>query len=232
MNLPSAKSIFDEALQSDPSMDVNSLHRKTFEIMVRYRSQYYERRVEELLNELYLPIKVREKMKKKLLEPIVVEGKKYSNFMEEVSRRVSQSFQPLSGHLAELCAERELESAGLKKNINFTRRSGRTDFTIFYPDKFTAKARHRVEVKNVSLRERAVRGLVFDGDSLFGFFNQLNEFTEENVRILEEECTKTNGYCYVPPNILESIPHKTTRLRANTQFGKDMANFSRAGRIL
>ncbi|MEM4200245.1 MAG: hypothetical protein QXR91_01630 [Nitrososphaerales archaeon] len=231
MSIPSAEEIFREALRIDPKLDVNSLHRKTFELMIQYRSKYYERRVNEVLAELNLPKEIHQKVKDKLLEPIVVGGKEYSNFMEEVSRRVSQAFQPLSGYLAELCAERELERFGLQKDYHFTRRKERTDFTIYYPNVYSYKAMHRVEVKNVSLRERAVRGLVFDGDSLFGFFNQLKEFTESNIKVLERQCFKTDGYCYIPPETLEKIPYTTTRFRPNTQFGQDMATFARAGKI-
>jgi hypothetical protein len=43
------------------------------------------------------------------------------------------------------------------------------------------KLKHRIEVKNVKIRERATRGLLFDGDSLFGFFDDESEFTESNV---------------------------------------------------
>ncbi len=48
-----------------------------------YRSQYYERRVDEFLTDLNLPREIHDKVKKKLLEPITVKGKKYSNFMEK-----------------------------------------------------------------------------------------------------------------------------------------------------
>jgi hypothetical protein len=231
-SIPSAKSILNEALKDDPDIDVNSLHNKTFRLMIQYRSEYYERRVEELLIELNLPHEIHEKVKRKLLEPIIVDGKEYSNFMEEVSRRVSQAFQPISGQLAELCAQRELERAGLKENYHFTRRKERTDFIIYYPNVLSPKARHRVEVKNVSLRERATRGLAFDGDSLFGFFNQESEFTESNVKIIESLCIKTNGYCYVPPDILRKIPYPKTRFRPNTRFGIDMATFAKTGKII
>lgn len=229
--VPSAESILREALRNNPDFDVNSLHSETFRLMIHFRTDYYERRVNEILSELNLPREMHDKVKSKLLEPIVVRGKEYSNFMEEVSRRVSQAFQPISGHLAELCAQRELERAGLRKDYHFTRRKERTDFIIYYPQIQSFRTRHRVEVKNVSLRERATRGLAFDGDSLFGFFNQLNEFTESNVKVLEDLCTKTNGYCYIPPNVLRQIPYRTTRFRPNTQFGQDMAAFARTGRI-
>jgi hypothetical protein len=229
--VPSAESILNEALKSDPNIDVNSLHRMTFYLMIHYRSQYYERRVNEILSELSLPKEIHEKVKRKLLEPIVVGDKEYSNFMEEVSRRVSQAFQPISGRLAELCAQRELERAGLKKDYHFARRKERTDFIVYYPNVLSPKARHRVEVKNVSLRERATRGLAFDGDSLFGFFNQVSEFTESNIKVLESLCIKTNGYCYIPPDILRQILYATKRFKPNTQFGEDMAVFAKTGRI-
>jgi hypothetical protein len=230
-SMPSAEKIFREALRTNPTIDVNSLHKKTFKLMIKYRSKYYEKRVDEILAELDLPKEIHDKVKRKLLEPIVVGDKKYSNFMEEVSRRVSQAFQPISGYLAELCAERELERAGLVKDLHFTRRKERTDFIVYYPSVHSYKARHRIEVKNVSLRERAVRGLAFDGDSLFGFFNQLKEFTESNVYILEKQCDKTGGYCYIPPFILSRLPRTTKRFRPNTQFGRDMATFARTGSI-
>jgi len=221
----------NEALIDNPNVDVNSLHQETFYLMIQYRSKYYERRVNEILSELNLPQEVHERVKRKLLEPIVVGNKEYSNFMEEVSRRVSQAFQPISGKLAELCAQRELERAGLMKDYHFTRRKERTDFIIYYPDLYSFKAKHRVEVKNVSLRERATRGLAFDGDSLFGFFNQLSEFTESNVKVLDALCAKTNGYCYIPPDMLRKIPYAKKCFRPNTQFGSDMAAFAKTGKI-
>jgi len=93
--LPSAKSILSEVLKDNPDIDVNSLHDKTFHLMIQYRSEYYEKRVDEILSELNLPYEIFRKLKRKLLEHIVVDGKEYSNFMEEVSRRVSQAFQPI-----------------------------------------------------------------------------------------------------------------------------------------
>jgi len=229
--IPSAEDIFRGALRINPNADVNTLHTMTFELMLRCRSEYYERRIDEILAQLDLPADIHLKVKKKLLEPIIVGDKEYSNFMEEVSRRVSQAFQVISGNLAELCAKRELERACLKEGLHFTRRKERTDLIIYHPDVYARKARHRIEVKNVSLRERATRGLAFDGDSLFGFFNQLEEFTESNIKVLDELCLKRNGYCYIPPNILKQITHKTLRFRPNTQFGQDMAMFAKTGNL-
>ncbi len=218
-------------MKIDADSDVNYLHAKTFEIMIDYRSEYYERRVDEILNELNLTMEIHRKVKEKLLEPIKVRDKEYSNFMEEVSRRVSQAFQPISGYLAELCVERELKKVGLRKDYHFTRRKERTDFIIYYPDVYSHKARHRVEAKNVSLRERATRGLAFDGDSLFGFFNQTREFTQSNVEVLDKLCEERGGCCYIPPNTLREIPYATTRFRPNTLFGHDMAEFVKSGKI-
>jgi len=229
--VPSAQRIVNEVLRGNPDLDVNSLHEDAYRLMKQYRSTYYERRVDELLSDLDLAGDARERIKEKLLEPIVVDGTEYSNFMEEVSRRVSQAFQPISGSIAEICAQRELERAGLQKGVNFTRREERTDFTVYFPHIHDSKAKHRVEVKNVSLRERATRGLAFDGDSLFGFFNQLGEFTETSVRIFEELCIKQGGYCYIPPDILTQIPYPTRRFKPNTQFGNDMATFARTGTL-
>ena len=241
--IPPAESILREALSINPNLNINELHEQTYRLMILHRSQYYERRVNEILPTLNLPKEVYKQVKEKLLAPVTVGTITYSNFMEEVSRRISQSFQPISGQIAELCAQRELEKVGLKEGVNFTSREERTDFTIYYPQmqRFSLKnypnvqastvGKHRVEVKNVSLRERATRGLAFDGDSLLGFFNQPNEFTESNIRVFESLCIKTGGYCYVPPQILEEIPYRTTRFKPNIQFGEDMAVFARTGRM-
>jgi hypothetical protein len=227
--IPSAAKLLQEALQSNLDADVNTLHSRTFQLMIFYRSEYYESRVNSILSELSLPLDIHEKVKKKLLEPIVVGDKKYSNFMEEVSRRVSQVFQPISGNLAELCAERELIRFGLRRDVHYTRKKERTDIIVYYPALREFQRRHRVEVKNVSLRERATRGLAFDGDSLFGFFNQLGEFTRSNVDVLDALCKKTGGYCYLPPSTLEALEYRGERFRPNTDFGSDMAEFVKKG---
>lgn len=229
--IPSASNLLQEALQKNSDVDVNTLHSVTFQLMIHYRSKYYESRVNSILSELNLPLDIQEKVKKKLLEPIVVGDKEYSNFMEEVSRRVSQAFQPISGNLAELCVERELQRFGLRRDVHYTRKKERTDIIIYYPALRGFQKRHRVEVKNVSLRERATRGLAFDGDSLFGFFNQLGEFTSSNVEVLDNLCRKTGGYCYLPPYTLEKLEHRGERFRPNTDFGRDMAEFVKNGRL-
>ena len=89
-----------------------------------------------------------------------------------------------------------------------------------------------MEVKNVKMRERAVRGLGFDGDSLFGFFNDANEFTDDTVKIIDKLCKKSGGFCYIPPTTLKKISTKSKFIRPNTLFGKDMAKFVKGGKIL
>lgn len=161
----------------------------------------------------------------------MVDDVKYSNFMEEVAVRVSQSLQPLSGSVAELCAILELERHGLKKGTHFTYREKPTDITVYHPALEGKEAIHRIEVKNVKMKERAARGLLFDGDSLFGFFNAVKEYSASKVKELDEQCLKTSGYCYLPPATLDGIKHPHARFRPNTQFGKDMATYSLTGKI-
>jgi hypothetical protein len=233
-HIPSAKDLVREALQRNPNYDINSLHSATYGLMIEYKSRYYETKVDAFLSRFDiadLPNDVRRKLREKMLEPVFAEGVSYSNFMEEASRRISQSFQPVSGKIAELCAQRELVRVGLAEGNHFTIRERRTDITVYWPNVRSFRAKHRIEVKNVSLRERAARGLIFDGDSLFGFFNDVNEFTEANVEVIDDLCEKTNGYCYLPPSTLEMMPHKGRRFRPNTVFGNDMVSFSRTGRI-
>lgn len=237
---PSSRELVDEALEDDPTIDVNALHSKTFDIMTNYRSKYYESKVDLFLSRLTLldiPTEIKEKLKEEMLRPITVGNKEYSNFMEEASRRISQTFQVISGNIAELCAQRELERVGLQENVNFVvgrRRRLRTDLVIYYPSishlrRQLPQARHRVEVKNVKLRERATRGLGFDGDSLFGFFSDVREFSRGNVEVIDGFCQQRSGYCYIPPSTLAEMTYVGTRFRTNTQFGKDMLAFSQTG---
>jgi len=231
-SIPSAQALVEEALRSNPNLDVNSLHAEVFKLMVHYRSQYYEASVDSFLYELDLPDNLRKQIQRKMLEPVKVRDKEYSNFMEEVSRRVSQAFQPISGNVAELCAEKELIRAGLTKNINFTRRREQTDFIVYYPNIRQISLKHRVEVKNVKIRERATRGLLFDGDSLFGFFDDENEFSKSNVEVIDSLCERTKGYCYIPSATIGKMVYKGARFRPNTMFGQDMRNFAKTGRII
>ena len=232
--MPSSRELIEEALRSNPNIDVNALHAKTFELMINYRSKYYESKVDAFLSRLSLldvPIEVKKKLREEMLKPITVGDKEYSNFMEEASRRISQSFQPISGKLAELAAQRELDRVGLERNVHYTVREGRTDITVYHPNVSSGRARHRVEVKNVKLRERGARGLGFDGDSLLGFFDDANEFSRGNVDVIDDLCRERNGYCYIPPLTLAELSYRGARFRPNTQFGKDMSSFVQNGRI-
>ena len=119
--ISSADTILREALNIDPNLDVNELHEQAYRLMVLHRAEYYDRRVNEILSTLSLPHEIVKRIKEKLLEPITIGEITYSNFMEEVSRRISQSFQPISGQLAELCAQRELERVGLQEGVKVNR---------------------------------------------------------------------------------------------------------------
>jgi len=232
--LPSSRDLIEEALQQNPDIEVNGLHSKTFELMISYRSKYYESKVDAFLSRLTLldvPIEIKKKLKEEILKPITVGDKEYSNFMEGASRRISQTFQVISGSLAELCARRELEGVGLEKDVHFAVRRERTDITVYHPNIRSSQSRHRVEVKNVKLRERGTRGLGFDGDSLFGFFNDPNEFSRGNVEVIDKLCQNRNGYSYIPPSTLAQMRYRGTRFRPNTQFGRDMLAFVKSGRI-
>ncbi len=232
--IPSAIEILKDAEKINPRFDINQLHSKTFELMKKHRTVYYEIRVNELLssNDLVkIPSEIKLKIKKELLKPILANEIEYSNFMEEVSRRVSQTFQSISGKLAELCVERELYKAGLRLNINYVKNKERTDFILYYQNITKTIKKHRIEVKNVKLRERGTRGLAFDGDSMVGFFDEPSEFTESNIEVIDEHCKKTGGYCYIPSETLKLIKNKTKRFKANTELASDMKKFVTNGSI-
>ena len=222
--LPSAKELLTLAIRKAPDADVNTLHGETYNLILHYRKEYYEGEVDAFLGTLDIGKEEKAKMKKGLLEPT---PNGYSNIMEKISRRVSQSIQPLSGNIAQLCVERELIKAGLEEDVHFIKgQKKRTDIIIYHKRKT-----HRVEIKNVSMRERAVRGLGFDGDSLFGFFNAPAEFTDETIKIIDGLCKKSGGYCYIPPATLKRITIKSKFIRPNTQFGKDIKRFVRGGKL-
>ena len=227
--MPPAEDMVAKILQKNPKVDVNTLHEKTYHLMMAFKSKYYEKKVNAFLSTVKISEKDKRKVKKGLLKPGGAND--YENIMEEVAIPIRQSVQPLSGQIAELCVERELIKVGLKKNVHYTKRKKRTDFIVYYPNIENAKAEHRIEVKNVKLRERGVRGLVFDGDTMFGFFNSPAEFTQNTVEIIEKSCKSTGGYCYIPPLTLSKTPYKSRRLRSNTIFGQDMRSFVRKGKL-
>lgn len=238
---PSAETLVKEAYKVFPKADLNSLHSSTFKVMMKYKQEYYKKKVKDFLDRTHvsrlLSPKVKASLATEMLKPLSVSnGKKttmYSNFMEEASKRISQVFQPISGNVAESCIEIKLREAGLKRDVNYKRKYDRSDFTFFHPDFKNSSGVHRAEVKNVSLRERGVRGLSFDGDSMIGFFNDAKEFTKDNIKFIDDYCRKSGGYCYVPPDILKEIlsKHKAKRFKSNDEFVNDMKHFVKSGAI-
>ncbi len=229
--IPSTKALLELALKRGPKVDVNKLHEETFKLMREFKTKYYEEKVTNFLYKLNVDDRIKKILKEKMLEPMEANGVVYSNFMEEASRRVSQTFQVVSGNLAELCVERELIRAGLVKNKHYAKRKERSDITLYHPTIDNVRVKHRVEVKNVKLRERATRGLSFDGDSLFGFFDSPQEFGRSHVEMIDDLCIKTGGFCYIPPSTLSKLSYKGTRLRPNTVFANDMLNFVKTGKL-
>lgn len=235
--LPSATEINREAISGNPNCDVNTLHTLCYSVMDSHCVEYYARRVDDFISELGLSASIGRKVRAELLNPVTVENKIYPNLMVEISRRMSQSVQRVSGKLAESCAQRELERANLVLDMHFSRQRGPIDLLVYHPDRTNVTGEHRVEVKNMKLRERATRGLLAGGDSLFGFFDSFEEFTEEKLGDLSQICTSRGGYVYVPPPTLSHImtqghnPLLTSILRPNTAFGSDMAAFVQTGRI-
>lgn len=230
----SAKEIIEEAKNKKTKIDINKLHTLTFKIMLEYRDSYYKEKVNEFLSRkvlVNLSEEIKSKIREELLTPIKVGDIEYSNFMEETSRRISQTFQTISGNIAELCVEEELIDIGLKKGINYQKRVEHTDFIIYYPNFSNYSKKHRIEVKNVALRERGTRGFAFDGDSMLGFFNEPAEFTDNNIDIIDKNCKKTGGYCYIPPDVLEKIKLKVKgkRFKSNLEFSSDIGKFIKTG---
>lgn len=233
---PSSQEIINEAIKKDPEADLNNLHSITYSLMLRYRDNYYKSKVDDFIQRQSIkdfPNNIKELIKKELLKPIIIEDKEYSNFMEEASRRISQTFQPISGKLAELCVEKELMDINLQPKVHYRKRNRHTDLEIFYPQLENYTKIHRVEVKNVSLRERGTRGLKFDGDSIIGFFREPSEFTQENINIIDQHCEETGGYCYLPPDTLQIIKQKKhpRRFKSNENFAFDMKKFIKTGSI-
>ncbi len=229
---PSAREIVEEAQKYKPR-DINDLHSKAYFFMRKYKENYYKQKVDAFLRPLNLEKSLQSKLRREMLRPIKIGNKIYSNFMEEASRRISQTFQVISGNIAELCVEKTLNDIGLKENVDYLRKKDESDFVFYHPNIKKHVARHRLEVKNVKLRERGVRGLAFDGDSMIGFFDDPGEFTEYVVRVIEQHCVKTGGYCYLPPQTLLKIKqkHKVLRFKSNLETANDMKHFVKNGII-
>lgn len=233
---PSAKEIIEEAKKKNPRADINQLHASTFQLMIKYKDIYYQEKVKDFLSRssiTHIPERIKLKIKEELLKPMMGGDINYSNFMEEASRRISQTFQVISGNLSELCIEEKLKEMGLKEKINYFKKVEHTDFVIYYPEWSNFLKKHRIEIKNVSLRERATRGLTFDGDSILGFFNDPSEFTTTNIDIIDSQCKKTGGYCYVPPVLLEQLKDKVKnkRFKSNINLFSDIEKFIKTGSI-
>ena len=145
--LPSAEAIVEEVISHNPDLDVNEIHEQTYVLLDSYRERYYVRRVDELLSSLEIDDTSRRIVKEALLTPIEARGRLYSNFMVEVSRRMSQSVQPVSGKIAEFCVEIELRRAGLKRDRHYALRRERTDFTLYHPSERKATSNHCVEAQ-------------------------------------------------------------------------------------
>ncbi|RDE15731.1 MAG: hypothetical protein C4K49_05740 [Candidatus Thorarchaeota archaeon] len=99
---------------------MNQIHAQTYELILEYRSQYYEDRLDEFLDGIAVSDDCRRAVRDALLKPVNVSGTEYSNFMEELTRRISQSTQPVSGRIAETCSELELKRAGHRVRVQYT----------------------------------------------------------------------------------------------------------------
>ncbi|MGY5873005.1 MAG: hypothetical protein RTV72_12220 [Candidatus Thorarchaeota archaeon] len=234
--MPSTQVIFEEIVNNNPNADINEIHGLVWERMQRYVRDYFARRVDTFLEPLTINDAAKRIVKDALLQPVVVGGVRYENFLVESGRRMSQSIQPRSGKSAELCGELALNREGLEKDVHYAVRDGRSDLTLHYPNIEDSEEIHRVEVKNMKIRERGVRGLAFDGDSLFGFFDSPGEFTVGEIEVIEESLETTGGYVYMPLDTLnivqtETLAEPSVRLRSNTRFGSDMAVFVNTGEL-
>jgi hypothetical protein len=224
-----AEDIFNKALKEViKDDDILEIHTKAYEILKIEKEEYYKTELNNFLSTINISKEDKEKVKNALLSKREVNNKVYSNFMEEIVIGIRQSIQPLSGSIAELCINYALEKEGLINHKDYNRRINHTDFTIYYKNDKTKM--HRIEVKNVALRERGTRGLNFDGDSLAGFFNQPKEFTDENIKVIDKALIDKNGYCYVPITTLKYIKQKNgKRFKDINKIGKDMKYFHENG---
>jgi hypothetical protein len=236
MAILSAKKAFSEALEGFPNVNMNKLHEETYKLIQGQSQQHYEKRVDDFLKQFEFPISSKVMLKRRMLKPVTAGGVLYANFMEEASRRLSQSKQTTSGYIAEWCVHRELENRGLQKNTHFVVRKESSDIIVYYPNIVTAKSRHRIEVKNVKMRERGIRGLMYDGDSIIGFFDEEGEFGSGAASEINQYCSNQGGYAYVSPLIYNFLKRNkqlpaNPRFKLNTDIGKDMANFCKTGKL-
>jgi hypothetical protein len=104
---------------------VNEIPGLTYDLIMDCKKKYYESKVDVFLSRISLqviPTDLKKRLREEMLKPLVADGVEYANFMEEASRRVSQTFQVVSGNIAELCAERELMRVGLKECIHYEKK--------------------------------------------------------------------------------------------------------------
>ena len=236
MSILSAELAYSEALGEIPSSDMNSLHELAYSFLQKQQRKHYKDEVDAFLNTLKLSSRTKTMLRRKLLQPVIVTGNDYQNFMEAAVERLKQSTKSTSGRIAEWCVQRELEKKGLRENEHFTLRKDKTDIVVYHPDIKRDKNRHRIEVKNVKMRERAIRALFYSADSLVGFFDDEGEFGASRVKEINEYCRKKTGYAYVSPliyNFLRNSKQLTSnsRFKLNTEIGKDMAKFCKTGKL-
>jgi hypothetical protein len=236
MSILSAKQAYDQALSERPRSDMNWLHGRAYSFIKKQARKHYRHEVDAFLKTLKVSKPVMAVLRRKLLQPVTVNGTDYSNFMEAAVERLKQSNKSTSGRIAERCVQRELEKRRLTENKHFTIRKGGTDITVYHPSMAREKNRHRIEVKNVKMRERGMRGLAYKADSLVGFFDDEREFGANRVREIDEYLRGTNGYAYVSPLVYNFLRKNkqlvsNTRFKLNTEIGKDMANFCKTGKL-
>jgi hypothetical protein len=236
MSILLARQAYSEALDEIPRSNMNSLHERAYSFIQKQQQKYYKDEVDNFLKTLKLSSRTKTMLRRKLLQSATVNGNDYSNFMEVTVERLKQSTKSTSGRIAEWCVQRELEKKGLRKNEHFTVRKAGVDITVYHPDIEQDKKRHRIEVKNVKMRERAVRALFYRADSLVGFFDDAGEFGPDRVKEISGYCRDHKGYAYVPPVIYKFLRDSrqltcNTRFKLNTEIGKDMANFCKTGKL-
>lgn len=241
--LPKAKEILFQALKGNLNVDVNEAHELAFGVLLEHRRSYIVCRVTKFLQMLDTGANWQRKIRDTLLREHRFNETEYDNFMDSVSVPLRQSVQNTTGRISELCAERELDRSGLTPNKHYSRqaRGGRIDLIVYYPDIDTAKTEHQIEIKSMTLRERAEQGLLARGGSLFAFFNDSDEFTKTKLERLSETCKKKGGHVYIPPMTLEGVRKRikdkgwdssfSHELRSNARFGSDMEQLVKTGKV-